>query len=437
MSVDVDLIEDFSTRNIGTISSLPREAQRELQVRLMERPENFKMREEFLRRDHIVNGIVNGIKHAVQNVHTPLWLCDQIINKLTEIAGISWFSGKKILVLNAEFLDIIYRNGMMWNNEIWFVSENPNKVKYARDIYRGNSDDQFVCANLLEMEPNMKFDAVVMNPPYQAATKGGNGMRDLWPEFVEKSMSLLKENGFLVAVHPSKWRRPEHFLWKKMSQKKMMYLEIHNKNDGKKTFGATTRYDWYVLQNNSEKSNTTVVDENGELGDFSLENMAFLPSGNIHFVNSILAKNEDPRCEVIYSFSDYEHRKKWMSFVQNSEYKFPVVYSITKEGIKWTYSSHTNNGQFGKQKVIVNIAENPYAFVDFDGKYGMGTNVFAIGVETKNEGDLVAKAINSKKFMDQVLKSTKWGNFQIDYRMFKYFKKDFWKYFVDKDGNPI
>ena len=44
------------------------------------------------------------------------------------------------------------------------------------------------------------------------------------------------------------------------------------------------------------------------------------------------------------------------------------------------------------------------------------------------EGEKIVNAINCDKFKD-ILKYTKWSTFQTDWRMFKLFKKDFWKEF--------
>lgn len=51
---------------------------------------------------------------------------------------------------------------------------------------------------------------------------------------------------------------------------------------------------------------------------------------------------------------------------------------------------------------------------------------FGIPIKNKEEGDMILRAIETDTFKT-IIDSTKWGAFQTDYRMFKYFKKDFWK----------
>ena len=73
---------------------------------------------------------------------------------------------------------------------------------------------------------------------------------------------------------------------------------------------------------------------------------------------------------------------------------------------------------------------------DYEGKYGMSELTFGIPITSKKQGDEIVKAINTDKFK-QIINATKWGAFQTDWRMFKYFKPDFYKYFLKKDNHHI
>ena len=56
----------------------------------------------------------------------------------------------------------------------------------------------------------------------------------------------------------------------------------------------------------------------------------------------------------------------------------------------------------------------------------MTEHAMAIEISSKKEGDELKKYLLSENFKE-VLKACKWGNFQIDWRLFTYFKKDFYK----------
>ena len=81
-------------------------------------------------------------------------------------------------------------------------------------------------------------------------------------------------------------------------------------------------------------------------------------------------------------------------------------------------------------------AEVQRPYNDYKGEYGTTQIAFGIKISSKNEGDLIVAAINTPKFQE-IIKYTKWGTFQTEWRFFKYLKKDFWKYFVDENGNVI
>ena len=59
-----------------------------------------------------------------------------------------------------------------------------------------------------EKEP-VEFDIIMGNPPFNPP-KGetGSSGNNIWPNFVMKSYSLLKEDGYLLFVHPPGWKKP-------------------------------------------------------------------------------------------------------------------------------------------------------------------------------------------------------------------------------------
>jgi hypothetical protein len=281
---------------------------------------------------------------------------------------------------------------------------------------------------------NMKFDCVVMNPPYQSPREIKNGKKkgtlndSIWDKFVDLSLNITKENGYMCFVHPSSWRKPEHYLYTKISENKLSYLEMHGEADGIKTFGAATRYDWYVLQKKRNDGIKTIVkDQSGNIFEIDLTKYKFLPNEEFDLIQSVISMDNEEKCEVLFSYSAYETRKPWMSESENNEYKYPCIYSMTKEGFSCWFSSKKEDF-FDIPKVILGWGRHLYPVIDMEGKYGLTQNTFALKVSDINEAENIVKAINSDKFK-KVLIATKWGQFITEWRMFKYFRKDFWKEF--------
>ena len=141
--------------------------------------------------------------------------------------------------------------------------------------------------------------------------------------------------------------------------------------------------------------------------------------------------------KVIYDSSAYrtEKRKGVPKVVKTKteDYMHPVVHGITNKGIVFWYSNTTNRGHFGTSKVLLNKNEQQYPYNDFEGKYGMSELTFGIPITSKEEGDKIVRAINTDRFKE-IIKATKWGAYQTEYKMFKYFKPDFYKEFLPKEG---
>jgi hypothetical protein len=323
-------------------------------------------------------------------------------------------------------------------------------------------------------------------------------------------------------------------------------LEIHNKKDGEKTFGATTRFDWYILQNSksNEGSSLTqeaiVVDEQGNQHEFDLSKLPFLPNYNFKELWGILAKKKEDRLDILYSRSLHGNDKQNMSKRKHDNFKHPCLHAMHKDGevvflystdksclfvpkvilndgetiypiidIKGEYGttdhtfgiklpclpnynfegfrnilakreedhleiihsnihdprrpdmSKTSNNEFKYPcvhamyqdkpislyystqksdmfvpKVIINGGRHTYSLVDTGGEYGMCQDVFGIKADSLEYAEKVKRAIESARFQE-IIKATKWSSFRTDHRMFKYFRKDFWKFFIDKDGNEI
>ena len=298
---------------------------------------------------------------------------------------------------------------------------------YKLNIYTGSFLESGFDKHMKEVWGVENFDIVIGNPPYNTGTSGGNGGRDLWDKFILKSLPFINKNGFLNFVHPSKWRRPENELFNIFKENNLIYLEIHSKQDGQRIFNAITRYDFYCLQKSEYCGKTIVKDETGKIIDIDIKKWPWLPNFNFDLFDKIINRSDSPGLEIIYSRSLYGGDKNWISKEENEVFKYPCVYGMYKDGSFSLQYSSENKGHFGVPKIIIPCAEKSYTLVDTYGEYGIMQNAF--GIKICEDYLEVKKAIDSEKF-SEIIKSSKWLNFQIDYKMFKSFKKDFWKEFI-------
>lgn len=87
---------------------------------------------------------------------------------------------------------------------VYGVDTNRALVNRARRLGFVNT----VCADFLEWNPQMKFDAIVGNPPYQGGDFGQKVYKSLWPKFWAKSFELAKDDGIVSLITPLTWCSP-------------------------------------------------------------------------------------------------------------------------------------------------------------------------------------------------------------------------------------
>lgn len=277
------------------------------------------------------------------------------------------------------------------------------------------------------------FDVVLMNPPYQSPKKSGSSKsngRTIWEDFVNLSLDLVADEGFVCSIHPARWRKPGDETGQKILDNRLIHLQIHNSQKGIQTFGAGTRFDWYIFQKTALTGyETVVVDENAVSHILCLSNKPFIPNFDFKNIYRLLAANSEEKCQLIFK-NDCRQDKAHMSPTQDGYFIHPCVNQTGITGVTYLYSAKkfaffdTPKVIFGDGGAIAN------AVVDYEGQYGMTSHSMGIPISSKEEGLLIKKALESERFQD-FLRACRWSNFQIDWRIFRYLKKDFWKEFID------
>lgn len=356
--------------------------------------------------------------HAGQ-ISTPYKLCDEILDKLPLD-----LNGKSVLILySPEFYATIIAR---WPDaRITFITGSKRvaglKLKGVEQIIE---IDPFNDIDILEVF-KMRFDVVIGNPPFQDPK---NKRGPLWKKFIKKSFDLTKQGGCVSLIHPSGWRHPDNELFELIKTNNLKYLKIHDQEDGLNTFGVGTRYDWCVVEKQNNLGRSIIIDEDNIKYECNISNVNCIPHKNIEWVFSLVAKDGEERCEIIHSRTTYGNDKKWMSKIEDNNFKYPCIYATAADGNKILYSSK-NNGHFGIKKFIFGKASPEKGFFDRDGKYGITNNAFGIKIDCDEDGLELEQKIKTEKF-EKLFLLSKWSGFSTDYRLFSMFKKKFWKDFV-------
>ena len=142
-------------------------------------------------------------------------------------------------------------------------------------------------------------------------------------------------------------------------------------------------------------------------------------------MKKLLSNNENDICDIIFSCSSYETRKKWVSVNNDNIYKYPLIHSINKNNIRYYYSSVNDKGHFGISKIIFGDSSLTNIIIDMEGQYGMTQHAIGIKVTNLENGIKLKNYLLSDKFQ-KIIKACSWSNFQIDWRLFTFFKKEFY-----------
>lgn len=335
--------------------------------------------------------------------------------------------------------NMIYAGELQPKNQFLFLCSIDSFDKYKVNIYTGSFLEDGFDYHMKNVWGIEKFDIIVGNPPYDKSQKaeGKRGGGDtLWDKFVIKYINnVLKEDGYLSLVHPTIWRKPQSEkssskeVNKLMLSKQIHYLEMHDSKDGMKTFNAGTRYDFYVLQNCDIYTITTINDEDRITSEVNLKDYKFIPNKGLDFFNKILAKNGDEKCPIIFNRTNYGSDRPYVVEINDEIHKYKLVHSTPKAGNRYLYSSRNDRGHFGISKVIFGESGIYDVIIDMGGQYGMSQGSMAIEVNTIEEANNLKEALLSKGF-SKFLESVMWSNFRIDWRLFSFLKKDFWKEFI-------
>ena len=287
----------------------------------------------------------------------------------------------------------------------------------------------------------MKFDVVLGNPPYHKQV-GPKKTEAIWPKFVEKSFEICKEGGYVSLIHPSGWRNVDGNFkdtQKLLLSKSIRYLEIHNEKDGLNTFGAETRYDWYVVKNICEIDNiTTIKGQRGDVFNINLNDKEFIPNDSIEVIYGLVVNNINTEKVSTISDSSYHTQREYMSKNSIGEFIYPCVYTV-KSGDNQTlwYSNKNNNGHFNIPKLIWSNfrISSAGSLLDRYGDYGLTQFAYAIVDEPQNL-PLLKKVFDSRIFRN-LMEDCAVSDMSINRKVIGTFKKDFWRYFLDEDNNVI
>ncbi len=284
---------------------------------------------------------------------------------------------------------------------------------YALHIYQGS----FFDLNTEDEWNVKKFDVVFGNPPYNAPNMDGKTTGNtIYPKFLIKIATLIKENGYQVLVHPGIWRKPGHKLHDLMFGRQLLYMEIHTKLEGIKLFGATTRYEWYIMKNCIPYTTTDIRFDDGMIEHINITiQLPCLVNHGFDIWNKVYQKSIIVGCLETYCGGSEQSSKCSKTMTHN--YSYPFVNSTNKtKGVVSLWSKKQHPVQYEK-KVIYSNNEVILPFYD-TGRFGVTQQGLYHLVKSKEDGIKVCRFLCSK-LIRYIIASSKWSMFRTEYETFR------------------
>jgi len=296
--------------------------------------------------------------------------------------------------LKTEFVDYI---------KSFFCSD-----KYNLNIHNGS----FVNMNTVVDNNNIYndsilYDVIVTNPPYQKPDKSGKASsKPLYHLFIEKAINILKEGGYLVAIHPFTWRRKSREIKLIDTILKYQLIYIYTDNNFKE-FGVSAIHINYYLLEKKESYKKTICENyfNNKYykSTINIDNkLGYLPILLTEQTFSIIDKMTninnnklDIKLESKLS-STHSPENTHTEFTKIFKYKNYHTFSIRKQCNIYKYSKEKHPSH-DKTKVIMNFRGGYNIFRPFIDNGDMGITDNALYMEIKSD-DNIMKLFNSDVF---------------------------------------
>ena len=295
-----------------------------------------------------------------------------------------------------------------------FNDINESRLKNVRSVFCSEKYNlQITNHDFITFNNSKKYDLIVANPPYAKFLENGKRAsknHNLIKDFIEKALSQLKPNGYLLFITPDNWMSyaDRNVLIKIITSLQIIHLDIHTAKKYFKKIGSS--FTWYIIQNCAfyKKINVSGIWKKKEyVSSVISKQRKYIPLLYNEMVQNILSKTIDNATLQKFDIktSSYLHKytkAKYISVEKTEEYKYKLIHTPSQT----VYSSIPHKFQEG-YKIFISTTDKYSVFID---NCGMTQSIVFILCSNEEQAKKYLKILQHPLYVF-INNICRWGNF--------------------------
>ncbi len=295
-----------------------------------------------------------------------------------------------------------------------FNDINESRLENVRSVFCNEKYKlQITNHDFIMFDNEKKYDLIVANPPYAKILENGKRAsknHNLIKDFIEKALSQLKPEGYILFITPDNWMSyaDRNVLIELITSLQIIHLDIHSAKKYFKKIGSS--FTWYIIQNRPFYKNINVSGiwkKEEYLSSVLSKQRKYIPLLYNQIVQNILSKtvdNQDLKKFDIKTSSDLHKytKKQFIQEFQDDTYKYKLIHTPKQT----VYASRPHKYQEG-YKVFISTTDKYKVFVD---NCGMTQSIVFIMCKNKEEAEKYKLMLEHPLYVF-INNICRWGNF--------------------------
>lgn len=293
------------------------------------------------------------------------------------------------------------------NNDI-----DDQRLSKCRELF--GSKCSYSSLDFLENFTEKKWDLIVANPPYAKIMENGTRAsknHTLVRDFIKKSISILKPNGYIVFITPDNVfsLADRNDVCRLLTSLKIIHLELNSAK--KKWFPKVgSSFAWYVVKNEDHGDSyytcSGVYENkkfNGKIKNHTRDHIPLLWTADVKELLDQTIDSKSPKFNVETSSDLHAYTKRdLLSDANDDDHPWRIIHTPKQT----KYSSRSHKYQDG-WKVFISLTDRYKVWKD---NCGMTQSVAFIRTKDEEEADIICEKLN-KPIFRHINDIHRYGNF--------------------------